>query len=182
MAQSSGGKGGAAAVGGGSLAPSPPPEMPRELGAADGVLCKSDLNRPPTKTCEVGARCCPNDEGGRHEEVCTTDAKCPACDGVNCAQLLCDGPEDCSGGLYCCYIMAGSCEQNPDTCTAAAPSFEGSTWATVECKARCVTGGREFGQVVCKDDRDCPGPYKAGRCQELNISDPPNGLKICSGG
>ena len=187
MTQSTGGKSGAGAGVGGSGAggrlSTPPPEMPRGLGAPDGVYCESDF-KPPPETCAAGSRCCPNDEGGEHQQVCTKDAKCPACDGVTCAQLTCDGPEDCSGGQFCCYSEDGFCKNNPDTCVPADPAFGTSSWISVECKARCVgdQSDPDHGIVVCKDDHDCPGKYKAGRCQDLNTHLIPNGIKVCSGG
>jgi hypothetical protein len=182
MTQSTAGTSGTGASSVGGSQSTPPPEMPRMLGPADGVYCESDV-KPPPKTCAVGSRCCPNDEGGTHQEVCTTDAKCPACDGVTCGQLLCDGPEDCSAGQFCCYSKNGSCKNNAQ-CTPANTAFESSVWINVECRARCVSDQRDpdHGIAVCKDDRDCPGKYKAGRCQPMNLGDPPNGLKVCSGG
>jgi hypothetical protein len=108
--------------------------------------------------------------------------KCRPCDKVTCAQLLCDGPEDCSAGLFCCYSRR-TCGGNPDDCTAAAPVFEDSEWMNVGCQARCVGDqrDRDHGAVVCKDDRDCPGRYVVGRCRPLMSGQLPYGIKICSG-
>jgi hypothetical protein len=164
----------------GSQEQTPPPEMPRELGPPDGIYCESAFD-PPPETCSAGSRCCPNDVGGEHEQVCIADGgKCPPCDAVTCGQLLCDGPEDCSAGQFCCYANQGSCKSNPEDCTG----FQNSYWMVVECQARCVgdQGDPEHGIVVCKDDRDCPGRYVRGRCQPLDTGQLPYGLKVCSGG
>ncbi|MBN1656333.1 MAG: hypothetical protein JXA30_21365 [Deltaproteobacteria bacterium] len=168
----------------GSKEQTPPPEMPRELGPPDGIYCRSAFGKPPSETCSAGSRCCPNDAGGNHEQVCIADGgKCPVCDAVTCGQLLCDGPEDCSAGQFCCYANQGMCEFNPEDCTPEDSSAEDSYWIVVECQARCVGDQRDpdHGMVVCKDDRDCPGPYVAGRCRELNTGQLPYGLKACYG-
>lgn len=173
-----GGTGGSA----GSDEPTPQPEMPRELGPADGIYCESAFD-PPPETCAVGSRCCPNGLGGDREEVCIADDQlCPACETVTCGQLRCDGPEDCPSALFCCYAMEGSCKDNAD-CTADNPATEDSSWTSTECQARCVPDLRDpdHGMVACKDDRDCPGPYVAGRCRALQSAELPFGLKVCYG-
>jgi hypothetical protein len=78
--------------------------------------------------------------------------------------------------------MEGSCKDNAD-CTAASAATEDSSWTSTECQARCVDDQRDpdHGMVVCKDDRDCPGPYVAGRCRALEVSELPFGLKVCYG-
>jgi hypothetical protein len=178
-----GGAGTTAGAGGsgGSKEQTPPPEMPRELGPPDGIHCESAFD-PPSETCPAGSRCCPNDTGGDHEQVCIPDGgKCPACDSFTCGQLLCDGPEDCSAGQFCCFAKKGFC-YNYEDCVSEYPDDD-SLWISVDCRARCVGDQRDpdHGMVVCKDDRDCPGRYVAGRCQELNTGRLPYGLKACSG-
>jgi hypothetical protein len=183
----SAGSGGSAATGGaggaaGSQEPTPPPEMPRELGPADGIYCESAFD-PPPETCSVGSRCCPNGLGSDREEVCIEgDQLCPACDTVTCGQLRCDGPEDCPSAQFCCYAMEGSCKDNAD-CTAADPVNDDSSWTSTECQARCVSDLRDpdHGMVACKDDRDCPGPLVAGSCRALGSAELPFGLKVCYG-
>jgi hypothetical protein len=176
-----GGAGTTAGSGGsaGTKEPTPPPEMPRELGPPDGIYCRSQLG--PTRTCPAGSRCCPyfDDE----TDLCMIDGgKCPACDIFSCGQLLCDGPEDCPAGQFCCYAIEDSCKNDSD-CTAKSPAFEDSYWISVECQTRCVSNQRDpdHGMVVCKDDRDCPGPYEAGQCLQYSVGVLPYGLKICSG-
>ena len=186
----SGGRGGAAETKGGagaggsagSRAPTPPPAMPRALGPADGILCQSTFD-PPPQTCSAGSRCCPNGLGSRREDVCFDGGeKCPACEAPDCGELLCDGPEDCPSAQFCCWSKDGFCRSNAD-CTPGAPTFEQSSWTSTECQTRCVGDQRDpdHGAVVCKDDRDCPGPYMAGRCRPLNSSELPFGIKVCSG-
>jgi hypothetical protein len=180
-----GGSGGTMAAAGGSAgskAPTPPPAMPRELGPPDGIYCQSAFD-PPPETCSAGSRCCPNGLGSRREEVCIADGQlCPECDVVTCGQLLCDGPEDCPSAQFCCYAKQGSCSNNAD-CTPASPTDEDSFWTSTECQARCVPDLRDpdHGMVACKDDRDCPGPYIAGQCRPLNISELPFGINVCYG-
>lgn len=185
-ASGQGGSGGTMAAAGGSAGskqPTPPPEMPRELGEPDGIYCESDFNDPLVETCSAGSRCCPGDSALEDEQVCIADrGKCPPCDALTCAQLLCDGPEDCSAGQFCCYSRS-ICRGKPEDCTAESPAFEDSDWMNVDCQARCVGDQRDpdHGAVVCQDDRDCPGPYVAGRCQSLMAGQLPYGIKICSG-
>lgn len=175
-----GGGGGSA----GSRELTPPPEMPRELDGPDGIYCQSNFNDPPAQTCAAGSRCCPGTSASASEnlEVCVADGgKCRPCASVTCAQLLCDGPEDCSGGTFCCYSRR-TCKGKSEDCTAEAPAFEAAAFMTVECKARCVGNQRDpdHGAVVCKDDRDCPGRYVAGRCRPLMAGMLPYGIKICA--
>lgn len=185
---SSQGGGGGTADGAGATAasqePTPPPEMPRALGPPDGIYCESAFD-PPPETCSAGSRCCPNGPGGDHEQVCIADAApCPTCDTQDCGQLLCDGPEDCSAGQFCCYAKRGFCGNNPEDCTPEYPAFEDSSWISVDCRARCVgdLSDPDHGVVVCQDDRDCPGPYAAGRCQPIGVGQLlPFGIKVCSG-
>lgn len=176
------GGGGEAAAGAGGTAgnqePTPPPEMPRELGPPDGIYCESTID-PPAETCSAGSRCCPNGLGGTIDQVCVDGPQCPPCVGTSCGELVCDGPEDCAGGAFCCAATS-SCARNPDTCVPA--GNENPEWRSTECRMRCVGDRRDpdHGTVVCKDDRDCPGPYVAGRCQPLDASGIPFGLKACS--
>jgi hypothetical protein len=166
-----GGAGGSA----GSREQTPPPEMPRDLGPADGIYCQSLVGGPPSQMCPAGSRCCPSRD--RDADPCVLDGgQCPACDAVTCGQLLCDGPEDCSTGQFCCYANRGSCSNNDD-CTGR----ENSYWMVVDCRARCVSDQRDpdHGMVACKDDRDCPGPYVVGRCRELRTGQLPFGIKVC---
>ena len=180
----SGASGSAGAAGSaGSKEPTPPPEMPRDLGPKDGIHCESALNNPPPETCSAGSRCCPNGPGGEHAQVCIAGGEqCPACDAVTCGQLLCDGPEDCPGAQFCCYAMEGSCKSNAD-CAPADPAAQDSSWISVECQERCVPDLRDpdHGMVACKDDRDCPGPFMAGRCRPLDSAELPFGIKVCFG-
>jgi len=185
---SSSGRGGSAGGGAGAAGAAgtkettPPPEMPRELGPADGIYCESDFNRPPSQTCPAGSRCCPF--GEMDTDPCVPDAgKCQACGHTTCGQLLCDGPEDCSGGQFCCYADRGFCKDNSADCTPEYPNAEESDWTSVDCRERCVGDQHDldYGIVVCKDDRDCPGPYVEGRCKPLELFALPHGLKVCSG-
>jgi hypothetical protein len=182
-AAGTGGGGGTKAGAGGSAgsrAPTPPPEMPRQLGKPDGIYCESQFNDPPAETCSAGSRCCPGDSVTNKDPVCIADrGKCPVCDSVTCAQLLCDGPEDCSAGLFCCYSR-DTCKA--EDCTPKNSAFVDSNFMNVECRARCVDNQRDpdHGAVVCKDDHDCPGPYVAGRCKSLPPTELPYGLKFCS--
>lgn len=177
----SSGDGGMSGTGGGE--PTPPPEMPRDLGPADGIYCESHYV-PPPETCDVGEKCCPN-SSTKVVEVCVPGGDlCPGCQGNECGQMLCDGPEDCGGEQFCCFAERGFCRNNSEVCIPAYPSSEESSWMTVECRSRCV--GEPFdpdhGIVVCKDDRDCPGPLVTGRCKPLlDNSVIPNGIQICSG-
>jgi hypothetical protein len=185
-AAASGGSGGTKTGAAGSTAgrePTPQPEMPRQLGKPDGIYCESQFNHPAAETCAAGSRCCPGVSTTEDRQVCIADqGKCPACDAVTCAQLLCDGPEDCASGQFCCYSRR-TCSGNPDDCTPKNEAFKDSTWMTVACQARCVDNQRDpdHGAVVCKDDHDCPGPYVAGRCQSQPAVELPYGLKVCSG-
>lgn len=176
------GQGGGGTTGGsaGAQEQTPPPEMPRELGPPDGIYCESAFD-PPTETCPAGSRCCPNGLGGRIEQVCVDGSQCPACDGTSCGELLCDGPEDCGGGEFCCYTRHGICRNSPEACVPANTLAEEASWRSVECRARCVgdQDDPDHGTVVCQDDRDCPGPYVAGRCRPLDVSAVPFGLKAC---
>ncbi|MBN1656334.1 MAG: hypothetical protein JXA30_21370, partial [Deltaproteobacteria bacterium] len=99
-----GGAGTIAGAGGsaGSEEQTPPPERPRELGPPDGIQCKGLYDSSP-KTCSAGSRCCLNSSGEEQGQLCITDGgKCPLCDETDCGQLLCDGPEDCPAGQFCC--------------------------------------------------------------------------------
>ncbi|MBN1652580.1 MAG: hypothetical protein JXA30_02270 [Deltaproteobacteria bacterium] len=165
----------------GSKEQTPPPENPRELGPPDGIYCESDFEEPPRRTCPAGSRCCPYGEDDT--DPCILDGgTCHPCAHVTCGQLLCDGPEDCSSGQFCCYANQGSCKYNSD-CTPADPVADDAYWMVVECQERCVGDQRDpdHGMVVCKDDRDCPGPYVAGRCRDLDVHRIPHGLKACFG-
>jgi len=184
-AKGSSGTGGVAVPDAGPKLPTPPPEMPRKLGPADGVYCQSDTIEFPFPTCPVGKRCCPNASGTDPDyPVCSPDSeKCAPCAEGDCAQLRCDGPEDCAGGQFCCYASQGMCKNNPECVPVL--GAEMSSWSTVECRTRCVGNDRDddHGAVVCKDDHDCPGKYLAGRCRPLPPGQLlPNGIKICFGG
>jgi hypothetical protein len=180
------GTGGSSGTGGGAgpKLPTPPPESPRDLGPADGTYCQTASNTIPITTCPVGMRCCPNASAANPDyPICSPGGeKCAPCRDSDCAQLRCDGPEDCAGGQFCCYDAEGLCELSPDC--VPAPGAETASWSTVECRARCSQdpNDRESGAVVCKDDHDCPGKYAAGRCRPLPVGEVlPNGIKICFG-
>jgi hypothetical protein len=172
-----GGAGTTAGAGGsaGSEEQTPPPENPRELGPPDGIQCKS-LYDPSPKTCSAGSRCCLNSSGEEQGQLCIADGgKCPVCDETDCGQLLCDGPEDCPAGQFCCYSRR-SCGVSED-CNPEDPSRNRfASWMNVACQTSCE--GIEV-MVVCKDDRDCPGPYDGGRCRRFTLEVLPRGINVC---
>ena len=166
---------------GGSEEQTPPPETPRELGPPDGIHCESRYN-PPPETCSAGSRCCLNSTGEEQGQLCIADGgTCPVCDDSTCGQLLCDGPEDCPAGQFCCYSRR-SCGISEDWNPGEPSHNIYSSWMNVVCQTSCE--GSEVTHdldtlVVCKDDRDCPGPYEWGRCHGFDLEVLPRGIDVC---
>ncbi|MBN1652579.1 MAG: hypothetical protein JXA30_02265 [Deltaproteobacteria bacterium] len=178
-----GGAGTTAGTGGSvdSQEQTPPPENPRELGPPDGIHCESTYN-PPAETCSAGSRCCLNNSGEEQGQLCIADGgKCPVCNDTTCGQLLCDGPEDCPAGQFCCYLRR-SCGISED-CNPEDPSHNRfASWMNVACQTSCEGSDDSYKfdtLVVCKDDRDCPGPYKWGRCSGFDLEVLPRGIDVC---
>jgi hypothetical protein len=98
----------------------PIPDAAPTFDAAIGVLCSNTLCSPQTG-------------------CCTATGGTPAClqAGQQCSGklVMCDGPEDCSGGTSCCFAANGG-----STCSAA---------------SACT------GSILCVTDADCPASESA---------------------
>jgi hypothetical protein len=98
----------------------PPADAAPVFDAAIGVVCSSSLCSPTTGCCT----------GTGGPPACLTQGQ--QCTGK---LVMCDGPEDCSGGTSCCLAAAG-----------------GST---------CTTAGACTGSLLCVSDVDCPSSLPA---------------------
>ncbi|MBN1652581.1 MAG: hypothetical protein JXA30_02275, partial [Deltaproteobacteria bacterium] len=58
-----------------------------------------------------------------------------------------------------------------------------ASWINVACQTSCenseVHDLDTF--VVCKEDEDCPGPYKSGRCRWFDLEILPREINVCFG-
>jgi len=91
-------------------------------------------------SCDLGTRtCCAFglDDAECLDDAALTGGKCPERGGNAGAEIVCDGPEDCSDGLLCCFAI-------------------GFDHATSACAASCDLGGPLSNNTLCHQDGDCP--------------------------